>query len=113
MIAAYNGQRELPVGNRITAALSADRQADVDEILTAVAAKLQAESAAFADVHATLADGAVILTGMVRSRALKRHAGELTYTVPGVTNVQNELMIAGESSTAYDVVEKEQFDELV
>lgn len=76
------------------------QQPGEDRLLVDVEEHLRDESHAFASVHATMIAGVLHLTGHVRSRELKHHASELARTIPGVSAVQNDILVGNRVTTA-------------
>lgn len=76
------------------------QQPGEDTLLVDVEEHLRDESHAFAAVHATMIAGVIHLTGHVRSRELKHHASELARTIPGVSAVQNDILVGNAVTTA-------------
>lgn len=77
-----------------------------DTLLVEVERYLRKETTAFQDVHAVIHDGVLHLTGTVISNELRRHAGELALTVPGVTGVTNDLTVVSHPTSAGSVAEE-------
>jgi len=77
-----------------------------DTLLVEVEQYLSNESTAFRDVHAVMEQGVLHLTGTVISNELRRHAGELAHTVPGINSVQNDLHVIDSNNPPKSVAEE-------